>query len=165
MIRPRQQSCSTVQWQHPDWFRTTAKVRQGYLLSPILFNMFLERMMCEALDDHDGSISIRGRLIMIVLPTFASKNTLKRKLILSNFLYVSKSWTPSRIWKKDPNPWDGMLSEWGLEIPWRHLKTWSGEMPSMLSWRPSRLRNWDERLLSCSLSASVTVVLKGRQNV
>ena len=28
-----------------------------------LFNIFLERIMCEALDDHEGSVSIRGRLI------------------------------------------------------------------------------------------------------
>ena len=28
-----------------------------------LFNIFLERIMCEALDDHEGSVSIGGRLI------------------------------------------------------------------------------------------------------
>ena len=45
-----------------EWFRTTAGVRLGCLLSPTLFNIFLERM-CEALDDHEGSVSIGGRLI------------------------------------------------------------------------------------------------------
>ena len=39
------------------------RVRQGYLLSPTPFNIFLERIMCEALDDHKGSVSIGGRLI------------------------------------------------------------------------------------------------------
>ena len=33
------------------------------LLSPNLFNIFLKRIKCEALDDHEGSISIGGRLI------------------------------------------------------------------------------------------------------
>ena len=43
-----------------EWFRTTVRVRQGCLLSPTLFNIFLERIMSDALD---GNVSIGDRNI------------------------------------------------------------------------------------------------------
>ena len=36
---------------------------EGCLLSPILFNIFLERIMSDALEKHDGKVSIGGRNI------------------------------------------------------------------------------------------------------
>ena len=46
-----------------DWFRTTVEVRQGCLLSPTLFDVFLESIMTDALEDHGGTVSTGGRKI------------------------------------------------------------------------------------------------------
>ena len=56
-------SAVLVQGTIGKWFHTSIGVRQGCLLSPTLFNIFLEEIMNEALEAHTGTISIGGRTI------------------------------------------------------------------------------------------------------
>ena len=46
-----------------EWVRKIVRVRQGCLLSTTLFNIFLERIMSDALEEHDGTVSIADRNI------------------------------------------------------------------------------------------------------
>ena len=46
-----------------NFFLTTIGVRQGYILSPVSFNLFLERIMQITFQDHVPTISIGGRPI------------------------------------------------------------------------------------------------------
>ena len=53
-----------------EWFRSTSAVHQGCLVSSTLFNSFLEKIMADTLEDHEGTVSIEaGQLQTFVLLT------------------------------------------------------------------------------------------------
>ena len=46
-----------------EWFRATVEVRQRSLLSLTLFNIYLEPIMSDALEEHVGQVSIGGKIV------------------------------------------------------------------------------------------------------
>ena len=69
LVRTTEQLCdkatSAVQMYGSigEWFRTTVGVKQGCLLSPTIFSIFLERIMSDTLEEHEGKVSIGVRNI------------------------------------------------------------------------------------------------------
>ena len=61
LVRTTEQLYVQMNGSIGEWFRTTVGVRQGCLLSSTLFNIFLELIMSDALEEHDGKVSIGGR--------------------------------------------------------------------------------------------------------
>ena len=45
------------------WIRTIVRVREGCLPSPTLFNIFLEWIISDAVEEYDGKVGIGGRNI------------------------------------------------------------------------------------------------------
>ena len=56
MTKTRVDSCSIATQETGSELQSESE--EGCLLSPILFNIFLERIMCEALDSYESSVSM-----------------------------------------------------------------------------------------------------------
>ena len=56
-------SAVLVQGATGEWFHISVRVLQGCLLSPILFNIFLEDIMTHSLENYNGTVRIGVRKI------------------------------------------------------------------------------------------------------
>ena len=59
----KQEATIKTEFGETDSINIGKGVRQGCILSPLLFNIYAENIMREALEDWDGGISIGGRRI------------------------------------------------------------------------------------------------------
>ena len=82
------------------WFRTIG-VRQEYLLSRTIFNIFLERIMSSALEDHGGAVSSGDRTINNLRFTDdidSLAGTKKVKTLVTHLGNISKAYGVEILW-------------------------------------------------------------------
>ena len=85
-----------------DWFRTPVEVQQECLLSPTFFNIFLERITTDALEDHEALSALEAEQSPMSALLMASMAKQERKKNWQNLLCVSTKPSQPTAWRSLP---------------------------------------------------------------
>ena len=89
-------SAVRVEGDITEWFVTIVGVLQGCVLSPMLFNIFLEVVLAMALDETDKGAIINGEVLSNL--RFANDIALLAENVNDLQSWSTGLWRPAKIW-------------------------------------------------------------------
>ena len=100
----RSEACVLVQGKNSDWFGVTRGVRQGYTMSPWLFNLAMDNILMEAMESLQGGVQLEATKLQFLLFTddlvLVAENEVDAKRNVEELNEVMARWKMKINWGK-----------------------------------------------------------------